>query len=378
MFRKKNEDSEPVSKLGWFNKIIFFLNIVAASSLIISYLARYISPEKYWYFAFFGIGYPVLFCINLLFVMYWTIQLKKYLLLSLITILLGYNSFFSYYQFRSENIDSGAKGIKIMSYNCMLFDLYNWSNNSNSRNKIFDMLKNENPDILCLQEFYTSENPSSFNNLNDLTQSLKLKNHNYYYTTTLRKVDHWGIITLSRFPIINTGIIKFETKTNNACIFSDVVINSDTIRVYNLHLQSIQFHKKDYAYVEEVIQNKNNDDWAKSKGILRRLKKGFIKRSVQAEMVADNIKSCRYKIILCGDFNDTPTSYAYQTVRGDLTDAFIEKGSGLEKTYQGNFPAFRIDNIFHSKEIETLSFRKVKNSITDHFPITAKLKISSK
>lgn len=263
-----------------------------------------------------------------------------------------------------------------MSYNCMLFDLYNWSddNNSKSRESIFSMLEKENPDILCLQEYFTSENPKSFANTRTLTERLKSKNLHIAYTTTLRETDHWGVATFTRFPILRRGKIEFETKTNNICIFSDLIIGKDTVRVYNVHLQSIQFRHEDYDFVDKVLTNKSNEEIEHSKNILRRLKRGFLKRAKQAELVAESIKNCPYKIIVCGDFNDTPSSYAYETMRANLKDAFIEAGSGFEKTYRGKMPAFRIDYILHSKEFKTLEYRKIQQNLTDHFPVTAILR----
>ena len=371
----KNQEEGSTKKLSWFNRVALFFNFVAVLCVFISYSAKYISPAKYWLFAFFGLGYPVLFFINIFFVLYWILQLKKYFLISLVSILFGYQSFFSYCQFNFSNSSVENNSLRVITYNCMLFDLYNWRENVGSRNKIFTMLSKENPDILCLQEFYTSENPSGFDNLHVLSRLLKFPYHSKHYTTTLRQTDHWGIITFSKFPIVNSGVLVFQTKTNNACIFSDVVIDRDTVRVYNIHLQSIQFGKEDYKYVSDVIKNKNNQDLQHGKSILRRLKKGFTKRATQSEMISKHIEGCRYKIILCGDFNDTPTSYAYHKVRGNLMDAFFEKGRGLETTYNGDFPAFRIDNIFHSHGIKTNSYKKIDNSLTDHSPVLVTFKL---
>ncbi|MFN6039956.1 MAG: endonuclease/exonuclease/phosphatase family protein [Bacteroidota bacterium] len=371
--RNTNQAGEVKKKLGWFNRFVLFLNFLSITGLLLSYSARYVSPEKFWPIAFFGIGYPLLFLINCAFIIFWILQLKKQFLFSFITILLGYSAFFSYFHINSKK--NSEKGIKLISYNCMLFDLYNWSKNENSRKNIFKTLEEQKPDILCLQEFYTSENPRSFDNISDLKTQLKLQNYFKHYTTTLRNEDHWGMITFSKFPIINSGVIEFNTRTNNACIFTDLLIEKDTVRVYNLHLQSIQFGKDDYKYVTDVIENKNEENLEHSRSILKRLKRGFIKRAKQAELISNHIKKCSLKTIVCGDFNDTPTSYAYHTVKGEFSDAFTKKGSGLEKTYRGKFPAFRIDNILYSEGIEALAYKKVEINLTDHYPISLLLKI---
>lgn len=262
-----------------------------------------------------------------------------------------------------------------MSYNSMLFDLYNWSKNAQSRNLILNMLAEENPDILCLQEFYNSDAVNDFHNSDTLVHMLNAKNMHCEYTTTLRKVDHWGIATFTRFPVVRKGKIDFNVRSNNICIYTDVLIAKDTVRIYNMHLQSISFSKSDYKFMEAVnTQAEADDEVEHSKSILRRIKRAFIKRATQADAVADHIKQCPYPVIVCGDFNDTPASYAYRTILGDLKDSFRESGSGFEQTYAGKFPRFRIDYILHGPQYEAINYHKVSETLTDHFPIVCYLR----
>ena len=185
-------------------------------------------------------------------------------------------------------------------------------------------------------------------------------------------MDHFGIITLSKYPILNKGKIIFNTKSNYICIYTDVVINKDTARIYNIHLQSISFSKADTKFLDDVVSNKDaQEEIENSKNILRRLKRGFTKRTKQVDMIALHIKSCKYKIIICGDFNDTPASYAYQTLSKNLNDAFIEKGNGFGRTYAGKWPQFRIDYILHNNTLNCNKYQRSSETFTDHFPITA-------
>ena len=254
----------------------------------------------------------------------------------------------------------------------MLFDLYNWKKNKQNRSKILLSLSEINPDILCLQEFYTSELLGHYNNIDTLKQILKTDYFQSEYTTTLRDYDHWGIATFSKYPIINQGKILFNTTSNNICIYSDIVINKDTLRVYNIHLQSIRFSKDDNKFLEDVVSEKNaEDEVEKSKNILRRLKLAFLKRTKQVDMIVLHMKTCPYKVIVCGDFNDTAASYTYQKLSKKLNDAFIEKGFGFGTTYAGKWPQFRIDYILHSNDIICSNYKKSIETFTDHYPITA-------
>lgn len=360
-------------ELSWFNKIMLWLNYLSILSIIISYCAGYINPISFWLLAFFGIAYPLLLLINLFFVLYWLIQWKPIALWSFTAVFIGWNSLFSFFQISFSNERPNNRDVKIMSYNCMLFDLYNWSKNAQSRNKIFNMLSEENPDILCLQEYYTSEDKDDFNNTDTLTKFLKTRYSHIEYTTTMRKNDHWGIATFTKYPIIKKGVIDFHTRWNNVCIYTDMLINKDTVRVYNLHLASIHFGKKDYKFINDVIDQKETEDIEGSKNILRLLKRAFLIRAKQVNIVSEHIQSCRYKVIVCGDFNDTPSSYAYKKVKGDLQDSFTKSGNGLGSTYAGKIPGMRIDYILYDKSILGYNYKRHPETITDHYPISTYL-----
>ncbi len=260
----------------------------------------------------------------------------------------------------------------------MLFDLYQWKKNKGSRLKILNNLSEINPDILCLQEFYTSEEKNNFNNIIDVKKLLKIDYHHTEYTVSRQSIKHWGIATFSKFPILNEGKMIFDTKTNNLCIYSDILINNDTIRVYNIHLQSVSFSKKDNHFIEDIASKNISNDVENSKNILNRLKLAFIKRAQQVDMINAHLKTCKYKIILCGDFNDTGASYSYENLSKKLKDSFLEKGNGLGTTYAGKWPQFRIDYLLHSPDLICLNYIKSNKTFTDHFPITAILKLHHK
>jgi len=368
-------------KNSFFLKIMLLLNIVFVIFLLLSYLASYISPETFWFIAFIGLAYPILLLTNIFFIIFWLIFKKKYALISTIFIISGYSFLFKLIQSSNKiDISQETNAFKVISFNVRNFDIYNltkkYKYDLRNKNKIFSFLKKESPDIVCFQE-YVHDTTGAFQTTDTLKKFLKAKNSYIYYTVNSRNLNFFGIATYSRFPIVNRGKIDFKTVSGNICIYTDLKINSDTVRVYNVHFESIRFKAEDYAFAENQAKKKNKkiDFQSNSERILARLKKAFIIRAPQTELVADHIKKCKYPVILCGDFNDTPTSYAYHNIASILNDAFIESGNGIGKTYAGIFPSFRIDYIMHSNNIMSYNFETVYEEMSDHFPIKCYLKI---
>jgi len=300
------------------------------------------------------------------------LQFKAVVFFGIVAFLICIPTARRYVQWSPATHKPGSKTFKVTSYNSMLFDLYNWKKNRTNRQMILNAINEISPDILCVQEFYTSEDLNDFNNLDTVSRILNCKYIHHEYTTTLRGNVHWGMATFSKYPIINQGKIVFQTRSNNLCIFSDIVIGKDTVRVYNVHLQSISFSKEDNAFWEDVITEKEaTDEMAKGKNILRRLKRAFLKRSQQADMIALHMQTCPYPMILCGDFNDTAASYVYERLSKHLHDAFVQKGNGFGRTYAGNWPQFRIDYILHDKDLTCVDYVRDSETFTDHYPISA-------
>ena len=356
--------------MTWFSKIVLFFNVFTSLSLLLSGLAQYISPATFWFIAFFGIAYQFILAANILFMIYWILRWRKQVYFPLTAILLTSFLIPRIIQVRFSHPPIPASAFKVMSYNVRLFDLYNWSHNKETRNRMFAFIKKEEPAIACFQEYFQGDS-GYFNTTDTLVKFLKANNADVEFTLTMRTNHHWGIATYTSFPIVNKGRIEFGIKSNNICIFTDVLIGKDTVRIYNMHLQSFLFTKQDYKFVEDIEKSKPVDEIEGSKNILLRMKRAFINRAPQSELVAKSIASCKYPIILCGDFNDTPLSYTYRTIRGKLTNSYMESGSGLGKSYFGNFPSFRIDYIFHDAKFTSYNYTTHPEEYSDHFAISA-------
>jgi len=357
--------------------LLVFFNILAISTLLFSYLSVYISPETFWYFAFLGLGYPYILAVNLIFVAYWLLRRQwKLFIASFTLVLLGWVNIQNTIQIDfSENASNPAdSSIKLLTYNVRLFNLYDWDHNKEIRNQIFDFISNEKPEILCFQEFYTDQT-GDFATFDTLLKIQKAKYSHVAYTDHVHNVYHFGIATFSSYPIINKGELRFD-KSSNICIFTDMIIDRDTVRLYNNHLESFRFGKDNYEFVDSLKFEIEEKQISGAKSLIRKMRDAYLKRAKQADIIAEHIKNCPYPIIVCGDFNDTPVSYAYHKIRGDLKDSFVESGNGLGNTYVSKFPTFRIDNILFSDRFTSSNYRSPSVKYSDHYPVLCNLKLS--
>ncbi len=353
--------------------LLISINIIAIVSLIGSYLSIYIDPRDYSIFQFFGLGFIFIYIINFLFLLFWIfIKRKKILIIiNLLFIIIGFSFLSDFFNINFTNNDNDTNNFKIISYNVRQFDLYNWKENKINRNKYFDFLKKENPDIICFQEYYEDET-KKFITTDSIISFLKTKNFYFKNTDLSSNKYKFGIATFSKYPILKSDFFEFEN-TSNIIIYSDLLINADTIRVFNTHLQSIRFQPEDYKFIEDVEKSIDSVAFKEAKPLIVKLRDAYKMRAIQTNSLHSLIKMSPYKVIVCGDFNDTPISYTYHTAKGNLHDAFIEAGTGMSRTYNGTFPSFRIDYVLYSNGIEALDYKCPKIPISDHYPIVVTL-----
>lgn len=350
---------------NFFSRFGFALNVGVAFLLLLAYLAPFVPPDLFWPLAFFGLAYPYLVFVNLFFLIIWILQRSKRVLLPLLTLLLGFYNFTNTFQLIPQT-QSSDKGIKVLSFNVHGFrsDLRNKSSNTP---KVLEYFKSTGADIICLQEASRATQGSlSARGIINSVPGIK-----YFHLASVS--SDAGSITFSKYPIVNFGEIRFAG-SSNLVLFSDLKINDhQTIRVYNCHLQSYSIDPDDYSIIDSMGKISNSKQINQARKVSYKLKSGFEMRALQARKVADHIRQSPYPVIVCGDFNDTPVSYAYRKVRGDLKDSFEEAGWGISNTYNGILPSFRIDYILCNQRFDVKNYSRDKVYLSDHFPVHSQL-----
>ncbi|MDE1208389.1 endonuclease/exonuclease/phosphatase family protein [Tenacibaculum larymnensis] len=333
-------------KFSIANKFLFFINSVFAAVLLLSYALPYVSPQTIPFLSVFGLFVPFLVIVNIGFFVYWLIKMHKNAFLSLLVLAIGWFISTPLVKFSNKEVILNDD-LKIISYNVHLFNHYKHEEDITTEQKIYEFINNENPDVIAIQEFYNSK-----------MLDIKLP---YKYIKTKTKTNKFGLAIYSKHPIINSGSLDFKQSANNT-IFADILVKNDTIRVYNVHLESLKLNPK-----------KENFGEKSSERLFKRLENGFVKQVSQVELIQQHEYSWKGKKIVCGDFNNTAYSWAYKQLATDKKDAFIECGIGLGKSFRYIYP-MRIDFVLTDKKAIINQFKTYGDiKLSDHYPVMARL-----
>lgn len=337
-----------MKKLGLGGKIIYLLNSFCAVLLVLGYLLPYIPPRIFPALSIVSLFLPVLIVLNVLFLLYWLLRGKRQLFLSAFVLALGIIHILSLFRLGSTTPVKDAD-ISVLSYNVRRFNDRNWSEEEDVGDRIHAFIYRENPDIVCFQEFHPD---------------FPLDPDIYPYTDrqVSKTTRRYGQIMYSKFPIIHTSSLDFED-TYNQGIFIDVLVKGDTLRVYNIHFQSLRI-------TPDFDQLKKEDTGT----LISRIGTSFKKQESQMQKFLASESQSPYPVIVAGDFNNSATSYLYRKVKGDKNDAFAKAGSGTGATYTFDFVPLRIDFILSDPQLEILDFETYSLPLSDHNPIRSSFK----
>ncbi|MGB4771311.1 MAG: endonuclease/exonuclease/phosphatase family protein [Chitinophagaceae bacterium] len=353
----------------------------------------HLHPASWWFVGFTGLLFPYLF-LALLIMMFFCVlfKRKRLAIAGLIAILISIPSIGLIFGLNFSGSFRPAKdstAVRVMSWNVRRFTPYNKDffdpKNNNLKDIIEEVVKYQ-PDVLCLQEFYTGPSKKR-RNLELFRDSLHYPYVSIESVTTGSSRSQSGTVIFSRYPFVKKYTYQLPENYATAAedpVAADILVGKDTIRVITFHLQSYGFMNRDY---EDLYKIKNQEDQGlrASKNIFRKMQYAFSLRGVQSDIIEREVSRSPYPVIVCGDLNDVPNSYAYETVRGDMRDAFLEEGTGLGKSFISGrskfltwLPTLRIDYIFTSPRLQVEQFKMVTRDLSDHRGLITDLKMSEK
>lgn len=347
-----------------FRGLFVRINWLFVGFMLLLYVSAHIRPSAWFAPSLLGLAYPILLGIHIGFVVIWSIARSRYVLLSLGTLVVGIGVLSGNVNV-SMPLRSKKTALNVVSYNVRNFDYWDYKKKEaqlEAVKKYLQLVKPYNPDFLCMQDF---------------SATVPMHEYGFEYIRSSMGLPYQldygqfrGVRLFSRYPVIAQGELPIEN-TGNGCLFADVVVQSDTIRVYAIHLQSIGLKNAEI----DAIAHPNDDEatyssWRKS---YEKLKKASAIRAGQVDQLRKHMDKCPYPIILAGDFNDPVASYTYAQLSKGMKDTFREKGNGIGTTYAGNLPMLRIDYILTSLHFDVLSFKTLSKTFSDHYPIYARV-----
>lgn len=366
-------------------RLFLVLNGLVVLLFLLACANSFLHPGRWWLISLLGLGFPYLLLLVFCFLLATLFMrpFRRWSLLSLAALLIGWFNIRHFVALHPGNHftlshDSSAR-LRILTWNIRSFDQSVAKKHSLVPNRaaMLDFIRDQEADVLCLQEFYE---PLTRHGLESNIYYIQNQLHYpfYYFSRDYTRPGLFaaGVIIFSRFPIVDSFLHEYSRpngfRTTESLIAADILVGGDTIRVYTTHLQSVLFGRKEFRDIE-IIKNVDDSIVDASRSIVRKLRDAFRHRADQAEEVRARLDSCPYPALICGDFNDVPNSYTYSTIRGGWQDAWLQKGFGIGRTYKNISPTLRIDYILTDRRFDVLQCQKVATPWSDHNPVEADL-----
>ena len=325
--------------------------LLFAAFLLLCCLAPFIPVQYAPFLPFLSLTAPLFIIANIAAFVYCIIARLRLAWLSLAALLLGYAILGAFYKFGNPGERAPDGALSVMSYNIRGFDRYNFFRGDHVEEGIISLVEREDPDIVCFQEF-------------DYTKSKYFNQYPYRFVNYIfPKERHVVQAIFSKYPIVGKGSLDFPNSANNA-IFAEILYKEDTLRIYNIHLQSFR-----------IVPSRRMLRHMATGVFYNRISATFVKQQEQAELIRQHIASTSSKTILCGDLNNTQYSRVYKMVKGNMNDSYEEKGRAYGTTYKLKFLPFRIDAIMADSTLEVVSHRNFDIRLSDHYPLMASFRL---
>jgi endonuclease/exonuclease/phosphatase family metal-dependent hydrolase len=384
--------------------LIFLFNLVLMATLGMAYASPYLDPRIFWWPALSGLVFPALVILQVLFVLYWFGSRRWIYSAVAVLALLPAGRELPHYlrwggregealqqalesvaqagqeavstaegvpaqqtgQERWELPPTSTQALRVLSWNVRVFNK-NSDPRFSGRDEMVAQMAHSQADVICLQEYFTFPGSDDHDHQRAIREASGLKHHKLWEALRDENGRKWGLAIYSRYPILDAGVLTFEEHgILNGAHYADIehpVLGR--LRLFNAHLQSIQLATVEYG-LDDALEEMR--DANKRRGVLEKFRRGYELRAAQASTLEDAVRESPWPVVLCGDFNDPPQSYAYQRLAYELNDAFALAGKGIARTHI-NLPAVRIDYVLLHPSLDALHYVSPPSQLSDHYPV---------
>ena len=386
----------------------FKVTLFILAWLLLAIACQQVRASVFWPVVFGALTTPVALALTALLALYWLRRNWRVAVLPLLALVLTWPhvqrglplhvSSARASESRTESLGGGevlrsaffvpaaTSEVSLISSNVRIFNVYPQLRDLDlaSSKHFIRWLASSPADVLCLQEFYNEPHGS-----HDDGQVFRTADylgpgsgrHAFVSKSLTNGIGaEFGMAIFSRFPIVRRGTIPFGHLSQNHAMWADVArpatrtghSRPDTIRIFNLHLQSMSMADADIKAATESRAGLRQ----KAPDLLRRLRNGAVARGAQIDTVLARVARSPYPVLLAGDLNDLPYSYAYDQLADHLQNAWATTGTGIGATYNGHLPGLRIDQQFAGTQWEVLGCRvHYEIGWSDHFPVEGLYKL---
>lgn len=357
-------------KIRFFGITSRVLMLIVAALLALSYLSIVINPAKIWMVSLSGLFFVPLMTLNLLLLLWAFKRKSRSFVIPLLALLPSFFFIGRYVQFNSDETLAqpvSDNTVRIMTWNVGRFAMHDDEAGIRTRKEcidsIFDHIREQDPDIICLQEFHVTD----AHNVKDYLRK-KFNGYNAEYYLFTEQGGSCGNLTLSRYPVKGKGKIKFDESANLA-IYTDYDVKGRSFRLYNCHFES---YNVSLTGLVKALANRDSTVVAETG---TKVKRSITRRPKQVDQVFSDIENCPVEAFVCGDFNDNPMSYTYYRMTRGRKDAFVEAGYGMGATYAHLWPMLRIDYVLYPERYRAVYHDIPKLPFSDHYPVITEIEL---
>ena len=345
--------------------LVVYIGIVFV--YLLTCLIPFLDPGTFWFIGLLGLAFPFLLSALLIVLIIAVLVRSRWSFLALAALLLSWQqvtALFGFHARKEFQLEKKPTSLRVLTWN-----VSSWTESTNMtdkveavglRNLMMDAVQMQNADVLCFQEFFESYAAELFPANIPVLQKMGF---NYYYFTPVLTMMNGGLkgglCVFSKYPMVDTSFHKTDKGNSEGYSMIDINVNGQIIRLFNTHLESPRLTRGEYSPLDEVEQ---------SRTVGGKIKRAYALRGQQARELRAAMDTSKYPVILCGDFNDVPNSYAYFKLKGNLQDAFLKKSFALGRTFQFISPTLRIDYMLVDNRFTIDQFAKLNYRYSDHYP----------
>lgn len=293
--------------------VLSFFSWLAVLLMWLCAATVYVSPATYGgAFAVLGLCFPLAVCFVLAMGVVCLLFKPRLSLIALLGLALCCGTLRDYFPLNLSS-PPPKQALKLISYNTLSFGSWQ-KDDQGSTYAVLRYLTSQRPDLACLQEVTYKADDGG-----EEYVTRHLRHHGYHFEPA--QVGGNKVALVSRWPIVGKEIVC-HSAGNGAAAFKVCVSPGDTILVVNAHLESMHLSNEQRTSFHSMATDPSQIDNTHGKlKMLQSIAHSSTIRATQADTLAEYIE--RHKgepLLLMGDFNDTPVSYAHHRVCSRLTD----------------------------------------------------------